>query len=94
MFHPFQRLIAEVLRGETRRTLFQPWGVEVLVDIEGCGLEPKRRVGTLRQYVRAVERQTGPWSGSADEVIGIPTEAQAGAAAEGVVRPLSTAVTG
>jgi hypothetical protein len=57
MFHRFQRLIAEVLRGQMSRTVFQPWEVELLVDIESCELEPKRRAGTFRQYVRAVERQ-------------------------------------
>ncbi len=57
MFNRFQRLIVEVIRGETRRTVFQTWEVELLVDIESCGLEPKRRVGTLRQYLRTVERQ-------------------------------------
>ena len=57
MFNRFQRLIAEVIRGETRRTVFQSWEVDILIDIEGCALDPKRRVGTLRQYVRAVERQ-------------------------------------
>ena len=57
MFNRFQRLIVEVLRGETRRTVFQPWEMELLLDIEGCALEPKRRTGTLRQYLRAVERQ-------------------------------------
>jgi len=57
MFNRFQRLIVEVIRGETRRNLFQPWEVQLLVDIEACGLDAKRRVGTLRQYVRAVERQ-------------------------------------
>ena len=56
-FNRFRRLIAEVLRGGTRRTVFQPWEVELLVDIEVCGLDSKRRAGTLRQYVRAVERQ-------------------------------------
>ena len=54
MFHRFQRLIAEVLRGQMSRTVFQPWEVELLVDIESCELEPKRRAGTFRQYVRAV----------------------------------------
>jgi hypothetical protein len=56
-FNRFQRLILEVLRGETRRNVFQPWEVDLLVDIDGCALDPKRRVATLRQYVRAVERQ-------------------------------------
>jgi hypothetical protein len=57
MFNRFQQLILEVIRGEMRRTIFQPWEVELLVDIESCALDPKRRVGTFRQYLRAVERQ-------------------------------------
>ena len=57
MFNRFQRLIAEVIRGEMRRTVFQSWEVDLLIDIETCRLSSKRRVGTLRQYVRAVERQ-------------------------------------
>jgi hypothetical protein len=57
MFNRFQRLIAEVIRGETRRTVFQSWEVDLLIDIEACRLNSKRRVGTLRQYLRAVERQ-------------------------------------
>lgn len=63
MFNRFRRLITEVIRGETRRTVFQPWEMEILVDIEGCTLDPKRRIGTLRQYVRAVERQLETGSG-------------------------------
>jgi hypothetical protein len=57
MFNRFQRLIAEVIRGETRRTVFQTWEVDLLIDIEACRLDPKRRVGILRQYIRAVGRQ-------------------------------------
>lgn len=57
MFNRFRRLITEVIRGETRRTVFQPWEMEILVDIEGCALDSKRWIGTMRQYVRAVERQ-------------------------------------
>jgi hypothetical protein len=61
-FNRFRRLIAEVLRGKTRRTVFQPWEVELLVEIDSCGLDPKRRTRTLRSYVRAVERhlEQGP----------------------------------
>jgi hypothetical protein len=57
MFSRFQRLIVEVIRGGTRRTVFQSWEVDLLIDIEACKLNSKRRVGTLRQYIRAVERQ-------------------------------------
>lgn len=58
----FHRLIVEILQGGTRRTVFQPWEVEILLDIESCGLEPRRRGQRLRQYLRAVRRQleTGP----------------------------------
>jgi hypothetical protein len=57
MFNRFQRLIVEVIRGEMHRTVFQAWEVDLLVDIEACRVEPRRRVGILRQYLRAVERQ-------------------------------------
>ena len=53
----FHRLIREILQGETRRTVFQPWEVEILVDIEECRLEQRRRARVLRGYLRAVERQ-------------------------------------
>jgi hypothetical protein len=55
--HRFARLITEILEGGTRRTIFQPWEVEILLDIEGCGLEPRRRADRLRQYMRAVRKQ-------------------------------------
>jgi hypothetical protein len=62
--HRFARLITEVLQGGTRRTIFQPWEVEILLDIEGCVLEPRRRADRLRQYMRAMRKQlenrTGP----------------------------------
>jgi hypothetical protein len=57
MFNRFQRLIGELLRGSTSRTVFQPWEIEILLDIDACVLDPKRRIGILRQYARAVGRQ-------------------------------------
>jgi len=58
----FRRLIGEVMRGAVARNSFQPWEVEILVDLENCPLKPRRRLEILRQYQRAVERQmvTGP----------------------------------
>ena len=53
----FQRLITEVLQGGTRRTVFQPWEVEILLDIERCALDPRQRRTRLRQYMAAVRRQ-------------------------------------
>ena len=44
------------------RNSFQPWEVEILLDIETCGLDPRKRMQILRQYQKAVTRQleTGP----------------------------------
>ena len=58
----FRRLIGELMRGTLARNSFQPWEVEILLDIENCEIPPRRRLDTLRQYQRAVEKQmeTGP----------------------------------
>jgi hypothetical protein len=62
MFSRFRRLVTELLRGVIPRTVFQSWEIELLIDIGECELDPKRRIGVLRQYLRAVERQleSGP----------------------------------
>lgn len=62
MLHRFNRLIGELSRGAMVRNSFQPWEVELLIDIDGCALEERSRIETLRQYQKAVQRQleTGP----------------------------------
>lgn len=62
MLSRFRRLLAELVRGAVRRTVFQAWEVEILLDIENCVLDPKRKIAILRKYERAVARQleTGP----------------------------------
>jgi hypothetical protein len=57
MFPRFRRLILEVISGETKRTVFEPWEVDLLTDIESCVVPPARRIGALRRYLTAVERQ-------------------------------------
>jgi hypothetical protein len=52
----FNRLIQEVLRGNMARNTFRPWEVELLLDIEACGLRDAARRETLRRYQRAVQR--------------------------------------
>lgn len=61
MLHRFNRLMGEIMRGVITRNVFQAWEIDVLLDIESCPLE-RRRLETLRQYQKAVERQldTGP----------------------------------
>jgi len=62
MLNRFNRLVGEVMRGVVARNSFQPWEVEILMDLETCRLDGRRRLEILRQYQRAVERQmaTGP----------------------------------
>ena len=62
MLNRFNRLITELLRGAIARNTFQPWEVEILMDMDACGLDPRKRELVLRQYQRAVTRQleTGP----------------------------------
>ena len=40
-----------------RRTVFQPWEVELLLDLESQLVDPKRAPAWLRRYERAVIRQ-------------------------------------
>ncbi len=62
MLNRFKRLMAELERGAIFRNTFYPWEIEILLDLNGCELEPRRRQELLKQYQRAVERQmqTGP----------------------------------
>lgn len=52
----FNRLIKELLQGDMSRNTFRPWEVEILLDIEACGLRDASRRETLRRYQRAVQR--------------------------------------
>jgi len=62
MRNRFLRLMGDLRRGALGRNTFEPWEVDLLVDLQSCQLEPKRRRQLLKQYERAVERQmdTGP----------------------------------
>jgi hypothetical protein len=62
MLNRFNRLMSELARGVVGRSGFEPWEVEILMDIKSCKLEPRRRSHIICQYRQAVERQleTGP----------------------------------
>ena len=53
----FKRLLGEIMRGQVARNAFQPWEIEILLDLDQCELESRRKMDILRQYQRAVERQ-------------------------------------
>jgi hypothetical protein len=55
--HRFNKLMAEVMRGPITRNSFQPWEFEILLDMEHCQIERRRRLEILRQYLRAVAKQ-------------------------------------
>jgi hypothetical protein len=55
--HRFNKLMAEVMRGAITRNSFLPWEFEILLDMEHCQIERRRRLEILRQYLRAVAKQ-------------------------------------
>jgi hypothetical protein len=57
MLNRFRRLIADLQRGAMSRNDFQPWEVEILLDMSNCELDRRRRADILRQYQKAVEKQ-------------------------------------
>jgi hypothetical protein len=52
----FNRLMQELLRGSMNRNTFQPWEIDILLDIEGCSLKDAGKKDILRRYQRAVQR--------------------------------------
>jgi hypothetical protein len=52
----FNKLVQDLLRGNMSRNVFQPWEIELLLDIEECSLKDSARRETLRRYQKAVQR--------------------------------------
>lgn len=48
--------MSELIRGGIRRTTFQPWEIEILLDIEACDLRDANRREILKRYQRAANR--------------------------------------
>jgi hypothetical protein len=57
MLNRFRRLLNDIIRGTTARNAFEPWEVQILLDLANCQLMPRRRLEILRQYEKAVARQ-------------------------------------
>jgi hypothetical protein len=53
----FNRLLNELLRGNMNRNTFQPWEIEILLDIEACDLREANKREILRRYQKAVHRE-------------------------------------
>ena len=52
----FNKLIQDLLKGTMNRNTFQPWEIEILLDIETCNLKDGIGRETLRRYQKAVQR--------------------------------------
>jgi hypothetical protein len=52
----FNRLMQELIRGAMNRNTFQPWEIDILLDIEGCQIREPVKRETLRRYQKAVQR--------------------------------------
>ena len=53
----FNRLMQDVIKGSFQRTSFEPWEVELLLDIQACVSEVETRRDLLKRYQKAVQRQ-------------------------------------
>jgi hypothetical protein len=56
MLTRFNKLLQELVRGTMNRNTFQPWEIEILLDIEACNLKEAVKRETLRRYHKAVQR--------------------------------------
>jgi hypothetical protein len=52
----FNRLINELLKGNIARNTFQPWEIEILLDIQGADLGSVPEKEILKRYQKAVQR--------------------------------------
>jgi hypothetical protein len=52
----FNRLMQELIRGTMTRNTFQPWEIEIMLDIEACQVHEPVKKETLRRYQKAVQR--------------------------------------
>ena len=56
MLTRFNKLLQELVRGSMNRNTFQPWEIDILLDIEACNLREVVKRETLRRYQKAVQR--------------------------------------
>ncbi|MBV9769219.1 MAG: hypothetical protein JOZ32_06590 [Bryobacterales bacterium] len=52
----FNRLMQELIRGSMSRNTFQPWEIQILLDIDACRVREPVKRETLRRYQKAVQR--------------------------------------
>lgn len=50
------QLVQEIIGGSVRRNTFSQWELELLLDLQTCGVRKGSRSETLRRYLRAVQQ--------------------------------------
>ncbi len=53
----FNRLMEDLLQGGAHRTCFEPWEIELLLDITACDIPARRRRPLLKAYQRFAARR-------------------------------------
>ncbi len=53
----FNRMIQELIQGGVKRSSFQQWELEFLLDLDLCQLRKSSRADLLRRYQRAVQKR-------------------------------------
>jgi len=56
LIEQFDRFIRDLMRENITRTCFQPWEVELLLDIESCRLREGNRETIMRKYQTMARR--------------------------------------
>lgn len=52
----FNRLLGELLKGAFNRNSFQPWEIELILDIQACDFGDSTQKELLKRYQKAVQR--------------------------------------
>lgn len=50
------QLVQDIIGGSMRRNTFTQWELELLLDLQTCGIRKGSRSETLRRYLRAVQQ--------------------------------------
>jgi hypothetical protein len=50
------QLVQDIIGGSMRRNTFTQWELELLLDLQTCGVRKGARSETLRRYLRAVQQ--------------------------------------
>jgi hypothetical protein len=52
----FNRLLNELIKGTINRNTFQPWEIELMLDIQACDFGDTPQKEMLKRYQKAVQR--------------------------------------